>query len=98
MTIPTARRPVAQGRLAFPTEPDPDWSDAQRARWEAARDVADTHPGSPGEGGWTVERLSTPVGAILALTVTIVGGLVSFAAVVAGVHPYVGLGGIVASG
>jgi len=92
----SAREP--RPRLGFPTSPDPRWTPEQRTRWQNARDFADAHPGTPGEGGWTVEPLARPAGAIIGLVVTVVGGLLSIVAVITGADAVVGVGGIVASG
>ena len=69
-----------RGRLGFPASPDPDWAPALRDRWDTARRIADQHPGSPGEGGWTTDRLPAPRGVWAGLGVVAGGGAGAFTA------------------
>ena len=62
-----------RGQTRFATTPDPTWTPATRARWEDVRRFAAAHPGTPGMGGWTVERVAPPAGPRVTLLVLLVG-------------------------
>jgi len=97
------RTPSRPGRrlVGFPTARDPRWTPEQRTRWETAVQIAADHPGTPGQGGWSVDRLPAATGALVGLAVTLLGGLASIVvAVLVGtaVSVLLGIAGIVASG